>query len=251
MRQPDSPSPAAPLAPASPLEPALDVEELRAASTLEAAVALIDARYDFARHPYFLWLAGPATTRDEFRKSQVPFRFAVEAWAQSLAAVLAHLTAPEARRAVADNLEEEHGRGNELASHKATFLQYLRALGAEPAELERPCTAGASAFNQSMLAFCLGHAAEAGAAATGIIEHLYIGISGTLARTVHERAWCAPGSQRHYEVHEQLDQTHARDLLEIARTAWPEPATRAPVALGLLLGAHWFWLLYRDLLECR
>jgi pyrroloquinoline-quinone synthase len=245
MRQPD------PLTPTAPLEPALDVEELRCAPTLEAAVALIDARYDFSRHPYFLWLAESATTRDEFRATQLPFRFAVESWAQSLAAVLAHLTAPEARRAVADNLEEEHGRGNELASHKATFLQYLRALGAAPAELERPCPAGVSAFNQSMLAFCLGHAAEAGAAATGIIEHLYITISGTIARTVNQRGWCAPGSQRHYEVHEVLDQTHARDLLEIAGAAWPDPSARATVALGLLLGAHWFWLLYRDLLECR
>jgi pyrroloquinoline-quinone synthase len=110
------------------------------------------------------------------------------------------------------------------------------------------------AFNQALLGFCLGQAHEAGAAALGIIEHLYVGISGAIARTVHDRGWCAPGSQSHYAVHEELDQTHARDLFELAEPGWREPGSRQTVALGLGLGAHWFWSLYRDLLPpdpCR
>ncbi len=234
-----------------PIEPELSVDELTAAPTIDAALALLTARYCFARHPYFLWLHSSESTRDQFRQTQLPFRFAVDQFAQPLAAVLARITRPEARRAVAENLAEEYGRGNELVSHKATFLQYLRALGAVPAELERPCPAGVDAFNQALLAFCLGNGAEAGAAATGVIEQLYIWISGAIARLIVERGWCSPGSQRHYELHEELDQTHARDLIDVARPVWPDAATREPVARGLALGAHWLWALYRDLLACR
>lgn len=235
----------------TPVNPALSLEELVAAPTLEAAVELLESRYCFPRHPYFLWMHDPATTRDEFRATQMPFRFAVESFSQSLAAVLARIVASESRLAVAENVAEEHGHGNELASHKATFLQYLRALGAQPSEIELPCPAGVHAFNHALLGFCLGNSAEAGAAATGAIEHLYIWISGAIARTVVERGWCEAGSQRHYEVHELLDQTHARDLFEVARPGWRDPSTRAQVALGLLLGAHWFWALYLDLSGCR
>jgi len=87
-----------------------------------------------------------------------------------------------------------------------------------------------------------------GAAALGMIEHLYAGISGAIARAVRDRGWAAPGSQEHYEVHETLDIEHARELLEVAEPAWETKRTRAYVALGLLLGARYFWALYEDLL---
>src|SRR5262245_54910250 len=101
--------------------PAPTLEALQAAPGLDDALAMVEAHYDFSRHPYFLWLAGVG--RDEFRRTQVPFRFVVEEFSRSLAAVLAHLTDPDHRRAVAENVAEEHGHGNELTSHKATFLQ--------------------------------------------------------------------------------------------------------------------------------
>jgi pyrroloquinoline-quinone synthase len=238
-----------PVAAPLPIQPRLALEELEAAATLEEALALVAARYDFSRHAYFLWLEG--ASRDDFRRTQIPFRFAVEDFSQSLAAVLAHVTHPDARGKIAENVAEEHGHGNELLSHKATFLQYLRALGAQPDELALPCPAGVRAFHEALLSFCLENGAEAGAAATGMIEHLYIWISGTIARHLVARSWCAPDSQRHYQVHETLDQTHARDLLDVARPAWSDSVRRAQVALGLLLGAHWFWALYRDVYECR
>ena len=64
----------------------------------------------------------------------------------------------------ARELAEEHGHGNELQSHKATFLQYLRALGAT--DLVEPCPAAVHAFNQALVSFCLQKDAPAGAAAT-------------------------------------------------------------------------------------
>jgi len=230
------------------LVPQLYWRRLNEQPTLDEAVRIVAAEYDFTRHPYFVWMRAATTTAAEFKKSQVPFRFAVEAFSQSLAAVLARVPRVEARLALAENVAEEHGRGNQLASHKRTFVQYLRALGATPDELHADCPVAVSAFNHALLSFCLAQPHPPGAALLGVIEYVYVGISGSIARTLLERAWVQPGSQRHYEVHEQLDARHADDLLELARPAWREPDARAQVAHALLLGAHWFWQLYRDLL---
>jgi len=216
--------------------------------TLDEAVALIGSEYDFSAHRYFLWMAAPGTTVHDFRQSQAPFRFAVEAFSQSLAAVLARIPRLETRLALAENVAEEHGHGNHLASHKRTFVQYLRALGATAEELHSDCPVMVSGFNHALLNYCLAQPHPPGAALLGIIEHLYVSISGLIGDAIHARGWAAPGTQRHYEVHKQLDIGHAEELLALARPAWKEPESRAQVAHALLLGAHWFWQLYRDLL---
>jgi pyrroloquinoline-quinone synthase len=228
-------------------KPALLWGRVAIKETLPEAVETIERAYDFGAHPYFRWAADPATTRDEFRASQVPFRFAVEAFSQSLAAVLAHMPRLEERLQVAANVAEEHGHGDPRVSHKHTFLDYLRALGATPEELDGPCPIWVTAFNHSLRDLCLAQGHEVGAAALGIIEHLYVGISGRIARLLQARGWAPPGAQRHYELHEELDVAHARELLALAAPAWDTPRTRAHVALGLLLGAYWFWTLYEDL----
>jgi pyrroloquinoline-quinone synthase len=228
--------------------PRLCWREVHERDTFDDAVALIAADYDFTRHPYFVWMLSEGTSVGEFRRSQVPFRFAVESFSQSLAAVLARIPRLEARLGVADNVAEEHGRGNQLASHKRTFVQYLRALGTTTPELEVDCPVAVSAFNHALLNFCLAQPHPAGAALLGIIEHLYVGISGSLAEMLRARAWAAPGSQRHYDAHKTLDVDHAEELFALARPTWHEPTARAQAAHALLLGAHWFWQLYRDLL---
>jgi pyrroloquinoline-quinone synthase len=237
---------------AGPRIPRLYWRSLVECASLDEAVRLVSAEYDFLQHPYFLWMAEPATDGVAFRQSQVVFRFAVEAFSQSLAAVLARIPRLEERLALADNVAEEHGRGNQLASHKRTFVQYLRALGAGPEELHADCPVAVSGFNHALLNFCLAQPHRPGAALLGIIEHLYVSISTAIGNTVETRGWAAPGSQRHYVVHQTLDVGHAEDLLALARPAWAEPEARAQVAHAMLLGAHWFWQLYRDLLPpCR
>jgi pyrroloquinoline-quinone synthase len=231
--------------------PPLTWEEVAASSSLEGALQVVEGRHDFRSHPYFLWMAAAGTDRAEFRRSQVPFLFAVESFSQALAAVLARVPQLEMRLTVAENVAEEHGHGKVRASHKATFLEYLRALGATDAELIRGCPVTVSAFNQSLLNFCLVQPYDSGAALLGIIEHLYVGVSASIARTLRDREWVIPGSQRHYEAHEVLDVSHARELLELCEPGFGEPRARAQIALGLLLGAHWFWRLYLDLLPPR
>ncbi|MFB2919710.1 iron-containing redox enzyme family protein [Aerosakkonema funiforme] len=231
----------------SPIAPSLIWEDLIAIPTLEAAALQVATVYDFHRHPYIIWMQSNSTSRDAFRRSQLPFRFAVESFSQALAAVLARTPLLEARLPLAENVAEEHGHGECLRSHKYTFRQYLCALGATATELEIPCSTNVLAFNQSILTYCLTQPGEAGAAMLGIIEYLYVGISGSIAHTVCDRAWTTPGSQSHYAVHEKLDTEHARDLLILAEPAWHESRSRVLVAQGLVLGAHYFWSLYRDL----
>ena len=227
---------------------ALAPAALAALPSFDAALAALDAAYPFAAHPYLAWMVAPGTDREAFCATQVPFRHTVEGFSCALAATLARLPVLEDRLPLWCNVAEEHGHGAAAASHKHTYLAYLGALGATPEELARPATAPVLAFDQALLGWCLTHGPEAGAAALGAIEHAYVGVSAAIAHAVHARAWVTPGSQRHYEIHEVLDVVHARDLLAIAAPAWAEPRTRAEVALGLALGAHWFWTLYADLL---
>ncbi|MEP1077531.1 iron-containing redox enzyme family protein [Leptolyngbya sp. PL-A3] len=229
------------------LTPQLTANTLVQCTSLEHALQEVASVYDFRRHPYIIWMQHPSTSRQDFCQSQIPFRFAVESFSQALAAVLAHIPLLEARLPLAENVAEEHGHGDRLRSHKATFTQYLEALGATVVDLRSPCTVPVMAFNQSILTYSLTQPGEAGAALLGMIEYLYMGISGTIARTLHERQWTAPGSQFHYTTHETLDVDHARDLLALAEPSWEESRSRLHIAQGLLLGAHYFWSLYRDL----
>ena len=187
--------------------------------TLFEAVETVARAYDFKTHPYFVWARDEATTREAFRAGQVPFRFAVEAFSQSLAAVLARMPRVEDRIHVAQNVAEEHGHGNLSGSHKYTFLEYLRALGATEEALADPCPIWVTAFNHALRNLCLAQSHEIGAAALGMIEHLYVGVSHQIGTLITDRAWVDPKSQSHYAVHSQLDVSHARELLEVAATA--------------------------------
>jgi pyrroloquinoline-quinone synthase len=228
-------------------KPKLSWEELITLPTLEAAVTEIATAYNFNNHPYFIWMNKPTTTRDDFLKSQLPFRFAVESFSQALAAVLARVQILEARLPLFANIAEEHGYGNPLLSHKFTFSEYLQALGVSEAELNTPCTTPVLAFNQSILTYCLTQSPETGAAMLSIIEYLYIGISASIANTLKQRIWTLPGSQSHYVNHEKLDIEHARDLMNIAITAWDTVVFRPQVAQALVLGAYYFWSLYNEM----
>jgi pyrroloquinoline-quinone synthase len=230
--------------------PEITWEELANYSTLEIAVNRVVEAYDFRHHPYIIWMQASGTSREEFRQSQLSFRFAVECFSQPLAAVLAKIPQLEKRLPIFENIAEEHGSGSILRSHKYTFQQYLQALGSSALELNTPCTTSVLAFNQSILAYCITQQPESGSAMLGMIEYLYIGISANIAQTLQHRSWTTPGSQSHYAVHERLDTEHSRDLLMLATPAWDESRSRTQVAQGLVLGAHYFWTLYNDLLPC-
>ena len=223
------------------------LDELTRLDDLEQAVRAVASAYDFTRHPYFTWLASPRADRERFLRSQLPFRFAVEAFSQALAAVLARAPRLEIRMGLAENVAEEHGHGDPSRSHKHTFEGFLRALGADPALLHAPCPVAVHAFNRSLLDHCLVERHEVGAVLLGIIEYLYVAISHAIAQTIDERRWVGDGAQGHYRLHEALDPVHARDLFALARPAWEARWLRPDIAQALVLGAHHFWRLYDEL----
>jgi pyrroloquinoline-quinone synthase len=228
--------------------PSLPIAQLMTFPTLEQAVKQVAERYDFQQHPYFLWMRSLETHRATFLNTQLPFCHAVESFSQALAALFARIPSVEARMALLENIHEEHGHGNPLRSHKATFRQYLQSLGATAQELEFPITTTILAFNQALLNYCLTQSPESSAAMLGMIEYLYVGISHTISRTIHDRGWVQAGSQTHYATHEKLDVDHARDLLQLSDLGWQQPLLKPQIAQGLLLGAHYFWGLYADML---
>jgi pyrroloquinoline-quinone synthase len=228
--------------------PQLVWEDVAHIPTFSGAINRVAEVFDFCRHPYILWMQASSTNRESFRRSQLPFRYAVECFSQPLSAVLARIVFLEQRLPIFQNVAEEHGNGITSRSHKFTFIEYLQALGANYDELDAPCSIPVLAFNQSILNYCLSQPPEVGAAMLGIIEHLYVEISGTIAKTIERRHWVLPGSQSHYASHEKLDTEHARDLLVLAAPVWDELRSRRQVSQALVLGAHYFWSLYNGLL---
>ena len=107
------------------------------------------------------------------------------------------------------------------------------------------------AFGESLRNFCLVHGPEEGAALLGIIEHVYVGISRQLTDVIADRGWGDLGTQSHYTVHEEIDVRHARDLFALCHAGWSVPGRRQDIAAAMLLGAHYFWAVYLDLLPDR
>ena len=212
-------------------------------------ISQIAAKYNFQEHPYLLWMQANSTSRSQFCQSQLGFREAVESFSQAIAAVMARVPRVEDRLMLIDNLAEEHGHGHLLRSHKYTFRQYLVALGATEVDLQTSVPIGVLGFNQSILNYCLVQPAEFSAALLGMIEHLYVGISQTIAKTIHNRGWTVPGSQSHYAVHEILDVEHSRELFKISEPFWQEgrSSSREGIIQAMNLAAYYFWNLYQDL----
>ena len=217
---------------------------------LNHTVEMIAAEYDFRQHSYFLWMQSPKTDRAAFMYSQLPFQSAVESFSQPLAAVLSKIPTLEMRMGLMANLSEEHGNTTLQRSHKDTFRQYLRSLGATDNDLVMERNIAVLAFSQSILNYCLTQSASSGAAILGMIEYLYVDISSNISKTISDRHWVIPGSQSHYSNHETLDVSHSQDLLQLAQTDWDDSRSRSHVNQSLILGAHYFWNLYQGLLPC-
>lgn len=221
--------------------------DLSGCDSLDAAVLKVAEIYDFQWHPYLLWMQSNAVDRPQFRRSQLPFRYVVESFPQSLAAVLAKLDQMELRLGLIKNINEAHGYGNPLRSSKAEFRQYLQALGATSEDLELAISVPVLAFNQSIRNYCLTQSAESGAAMLGMVEYLYAGVSGKIAQTIHDRVWVMPGSQSHYVPNPVIDFAQAEDLFLLAGAGWQFERSRQQITEGLLLGGRYFWDLYEGL----
>jgi pyrroloquinoline-quinone synthase len=228
----------------------VSIAAVAARKTPTDGAALVGSRYDFSRHPYFQWARSPRCSRDEFRRSQVPFIYVVEYFSQALAAVLARIPSVHQRLdTIFENVLEEHGGGTLALTHRATFSEYLRMLGASDKEINTACPPYIRTFTESLLNYCLTHPAEEGAALMGIIEYVYVGISRTIVEVIQTRGWGDVSAQRHYATHEKIDVEHAEKLFALAGDGWNVPERRIEIATAMLLSAEYFWTVYDDMLE--
>lgn len=204
--------------------------------------------FAFSKHPYHDWASDITLSREAFLSSQKGFIHAVEGFPCALSAVVSKMPRFKQRIAVVENVWEEHGHGLLADSHASTFSTYLKALGAietGPDEIDLP--SHVLLFNETIRNYCLANPPEAGAALLGMIEYQYIEISRFISRLIVDRKWVSPGTQSHYATHETLDVQHAEDLFAGPKEQWKTPEYRTNIIEGMMVGAHSFWNLYRDM----
>src|SRR5215207_1403157 len=87
-------------------------------------------------NPYLLALRDGSLSRDDFRRTQEQFFFAVTFFPRPMAALVARIPNPAMRLDILHNVVEEHGEFNEEQFHHTTFQQFLRSVGARPEGLD-------------------------------------------------------------------------------------------------------------------
>ena len=160
----------------------LSPADLASVESFDVAANHVLRGYDFNNHPYIAWMLHPATTREQFAATQVPFKFAVERFSQPLAAVVSKIERTPDRFSVVENLAEEHGLMGSGASHVVTFSEFLTAMGVS-LDVIRSCVTPTHvhAFNDALLGHCAIRSPEAGAAALGMIGVLAAAVAVAVA----------------------------------------------------------------------
>ncbi len=227
----------------------LNVSTVASQPSVIDAAALISKAYNFHNHPYFTWVCDPNTTLEEYRATQIPFRYAIENFSRSMSAVLAQIPRMEDRMEVYENVAEEHGEGKLEDSHRDSFMGFLRAIGVQQDEIDIECPIRIAGFYEGLLNYALTKPQEVSAGLMGTIEYLHCNIAELQARALHDRFWGDYEAQYHYRLHKEIDVGHAKDLFESCEEGWETGGelTRNRIAYAMLLAAHYLWHLFDDM----
>jgi pyrroloquinoline-quinone synthase len=196
--------------------------------TLQAAIEQVAERYEFQWHPYFIWMRSVRVDQGQFSRSQAPFQYVIESFAESFAAVVAGQN-PHPIAAI--------------NPPRLAFQRCLQTLDAR-VDLTQDCPIGIAAANRRILNHCLTQPNASGAATLGMIEYLYVDISATLAQIIQHRGWAQQDSNFYYMIHESLAINPSRDLFTLASATWDDPEARSQTARSLTIGAQYLWDLY-------
>lgn len=227
----------------------LSVSDVANQATILEAAALVSKAYDFNKHPYFKWVLDPETTLEEYRKTQIPFRYAIEHFSRAMTAVLAQIPNMEDRMEVYENVAEEHGEGKLEDSHRDSFMGFLRSIGVPQEDIDVECPIRMAGFYEGLLNYALTKPYEIAAALMGTIEYLHCNIAELQARALHDRFWGDYEAQYHYRLHKEIDVGHAKDLYEVCEVNWDRGGElgRERMAYAMLLAAHYLWRLFDDM----
>jgi pyrroloquinoline-quinone synthase len=210
--------------------------------TLQAAVEQVAEIYEFQWHPYFIWMRSVGVNQHQFSRSQVPFQYAIDAFATSFAVVAQPSELPLVETVV---LTEATVLTRPSAPRLA-FQHCLQRLDRR-VDLGMSCPSDMALANRRVLNHCLTQPIASGAATLGMIEYLYVEVSATITQIVQHRGWADQDSDFYCMIHGALAVNAAPDLLTLASTTWDQPEARSQTARSLMLGAQYLWDLYDGL----
>jgi pyrroloquinoline-quinone synthase len=216
-------------------------------------VALADEilkRKKLFHNPYLRALSDGSMSKDDFRRTQEQFFFAVTFYSRPMAGLIARIPDPKSRLEVLRNLVEEHGEFKEDAFHHTTFQRFLETLGSDIDKLDAMgLWPQVRAFNAVLTTACILDEIEVGIATMGIIEYAFATISEAIGVAVVKNGWVPKEKLTHYSLHASLDKKHAEDFFVLVEKSLADPKRSYFVRQGLELGAYAFDRLYRDLFD--
>jgi pyrroloquinoline-quinone synthase len=222
---------------------------LHRAPQVTAAAEAALRHVGIADNPYLRALEDGSMSLEQFRRTQEQFYVAVWFYPRPMAALVARIPDPRARKDILHNLVEEHGEFHDEAIHEATFRRFLRSIGSPVQDFEHlPRWPEVRAFNCVLTAACLMDEIEVGVCCMGVIEQAFAGISARIGRAVVARGFVRSEDLVHYRLHASVDERHAEEFFAVVEAKWVDPARRYFVEQGLAMGAYVFDRLYRDLL---
>jgi len=219
------------------------------APQVTAAAAAALRHVEIERNPYFRALEDGSMSLEQFRRTQEQFYVAVWFYPRPMAALVARIPDPRARKDILHNLVEEHGEFHDEAIHEATFRRFLSSIGSPVKDFEHlPRWPEVRAFNSVLTTACLMDELEVGICCMGVIEQAFATISARIGCAVVARGFVKREDLIHYQLHASIDERHAEEFFAAVEPKWSDPARRYFVEQGLAMGAYIFDRLYRDLL---
>ena len=220
---------------------------------MKAYISDLKQRLAPQENAYLKALRKGEMSRADFLETQIQFKTAVAFFNRPMTMLAARLPSPAMRWGLLNNVRDEHGDGDFQRSHEATFLEFLRRLGATPEEVDRRTLwPELRAFNTVLIGLCVMDDTLTALAALGMIEDLFAGISAEIGEAVLRQGWLRRDEIIHYKTHETLDVEHAEGFYRLLYRHYESDAkARYFIEQGLELGGYVFMGLYWDLYRNR
>ncbi len=203
---------------------------------------------DITNNCYFKALKSGKMTLEQFKITQKKFFHAVNYISRPMAMLFSRLPNYRDRVKILDNIVEEHGNFDINKTHASTFKLFLNRLGCNAEDIENQnASIEAELFNQVLMNVAKNEDPLFGVGCIGIVEYAFIFISSQIGKSILEKGWITKGKLIHYNIHAELDKTHAAELFSIAEPHIKDIKVKNKVKKGMELGAYIFSQLYEQL----
>jgi pyrroloquinoline-quinone synthase len=202
------------------------------------------AKYDLLSHPFYkAWTAGELT-RQDLREYARDYYHHVAAFPEYLGALAARLPEGALRSAVLENRDDELGMDSTgRRSHDAIWLEFARAMGADPAEVgaSRPLPEVRELIESFDSVARSGSPAEA-LAAFYAYESQVPRVAAEKASGLRDRYGADDAACEYFTLHATADVYHSRVWREQLDRLISEEPDQAALALGAAENAaHALW----------